>query len=127
MQIAGTNHLDTWKEQTQSYHFSYSGCIWGWATWKRAWNYYDSEMKLLANPEVRERLKDIVTGEYEYQRRSKHWQQTLQNQVDTWDYQWEFSRFVQSGLCIVPAKNLIINLGLGHQDATHTLRMKRGA
>jgi hypothetical protein len=36
-----------------------------------------------------------------------------------WDYQWEFARRINSGLTIVPKKNLIINLGIG-RDATHT-------
>ena len=37
----------------------------------------------------------------------------------TWDYQWEFVRRINSGLTIVPAKNLVINIGFG-EHATHT-------
>ncbi|MBA4054970.1 MAG: nucleotide-diphospho-sugar transferase, partial [Marivirga sp.] len=40
--------------------------------------------------------------------------------VSWWDYQWELLRRVNSGLAIVPQRNLIINIGLG-ADATHTL------
>ena len=40
MMITGTNSLGTWKSELQSYHFSIYGSIWGWATWKRAWNLY---------------------------------------------------------------------------------------
>jgi hypothetical protein len=40
--------------------------------------------------------------------------------VDWWDYQWDFARLINSGLAIVPNKNLVKNLGFGH-DATHTV------
>ena len=39
--------------------------------------------------------------------------------VDWWDYQWDFARYVQSGLAIVPAQNLVKNIGFGGL-ATHT-------
>ena len=39
--------------------------------------------------------------------------------VDWWDYQWDFARFIHSGLAIVPNKNLVKNVGFG-TDATHT-------
>ena len=44
MHIAGTNSLEEWKSDVQSYHFSYTGGIWGWATWQRAWKYYHFKM-----------------------------------------------------------------------------------
>ncbi len=39
--------------------------------------------------------------------------------IDWWDYQWDFARYVNSGLAIVPHKNLVKNLGFG-EGATHT-------
>ena len=38
---------------------------------------------------------------------------------DIWDFQWFCSRLMHSGLSIVPAKNLVSNIGVG-DDATHT-------
>lgn len=87
MQIAGTNLLHEWKSQVQDYHFSYSGCIWGWATWKRAWKYYDPDIKLIHDLEVQARLKDILSGQYELDRRMQHWKTALHNNIDAWDYQ----------------------------------------
>lgn len=40
-------------------------------------------------------------------------------QIDTWDYQWDFAKRVNSGLGIVPKMNLISNIGF-REDATHT-------
>ena len=39
--------------------------------------------------------------------------------IDWWDYQWEFARFINSGLTIVPRINLVQNIGFG-DHATHT-------
>jgi hypothetical protein len=120
MMVSGTNLLGDWKSDNQSYHFSYYGSIWGWASWRRAWEYYDYEMNLWDNIEVRERLKDILVNEVEYNMRSEIYTTYYQCKTkDTWDYQWSFSRLSQSGLSIVPAVNLVTNIGFG-LSATHT-------
>ena len=38
---------------------------------------------------------------------------------DVWDYQWEYTIARHHGLYIVPAVNLVGNIGFGH-DSTHT-------
>ena len=40
---------------------------------------------------------------------------------NAWDVQWEHARLLHGGLTIVPARNMVDNLGLG-PGATHTLR-----
>ncbi len=44
----------------------------------------------------------------------------IKSGLDTWDFQWAYTRFINSGLSIVPSVNLVKNLGFG-EDATHTL------
>jgi hypothetical protein len=41
------------------------------------------------------------------------------HEIDTWDYQWLYACWSQSGLSIVPSRNLVTNIGFG-PDATHT-------
>ena len=43
--------------------------------------------------------------------------------LDWWDYQWDFARYIHSGLAIVPTVNLIRNLGFG-ATGTHTKNEK---
>jgi hypothetical protein len=117
MMISGTNHLSYWKSDMQSYHFSYYGGIWGWATWRRSWDYYDANIKLWTRSEVKDRIRDILLRKEHYQRYVKIFDDI--NLIDTWDYQWLFARLVQSGLSVVPSVNLISNIGFG-QEATHT-------
>ncbi len=109
-----------------SYYFSKIPHIWGWATWRRAWNLYD--IRIEKWPEYRQnnfledRFKNI--GAYEYW--SKVWDEYHANKIDSWDGQWFFSCISHDGLCITPTKNLVTNIGFG-ADATHTKKDNGGA
>ncbi|MBL1211081.1 hypothetical protein [Geminocystis sp. GBBB08] len=121
MMISGRNDLLKWKNKTQSYHFSYYGSVWGWATWRRAWNFYDYEIIQWNNPENQEKIKYILQDEEQFNYRRKICELTLHKKVDTWDYQWTFSRLLQAGLTIIPSVNLIKNIGF-NSNATHTTK-----
>ena len=45
----------------------------------------------------------------------------LSGEIDTWDYQWNFTIRINNGLSIRPSVNLVGNIGFG-KDATHTTR-----
>jgi hypothetical protein len=44
---------------------------------------------------------------------------TYKGLIDTWDYQWLYTRWLQSDLSIIPNSNLVSNIGFC-SDATHT-------
>lgn len=104
---------------TGSYYFSRYTHIWGWATWRRAWQRYDREMKLW--PAFREQgwLEAIFNkpGEQAYWRHS--FDAVYEGSLDTWDCQWTFAALIHGMLQIVPNVNLISNIGFG-PGATHT-------
>jgi hypothetical protein len=119
MLITGSNPLRDWKSNIQSYHFSYYGGIWGWATWKRAWDFFDVNMLQWGDAEIKYRVRDVLADEKQYKARKKIYETTYKGMIDTWDFQWSFIRLVQSGLSIVSSVNLISNIGF-NSDATHT-------
>ena len=53
MQICGLNVLREWNRNGYGYYYSNYGPVWGWASWRRAWKYYDVHMELW--PEIREK------------------------------------------------------------------------
>ena len=116
MSICGLNVQFENNKTDYSYYFSrYSHC-WGWASWRRAWQYFDFDLKLW--PEIREKnlLQDVLAA--------KVWTSTMnavekQETLDCWDFQWIFAHFVHSGLAILPDDNLIQYLGYT-EGATHT-------
>ena len=120
MHIAGTNHHPGYRRDPDySYYFSYYGHMWGWATWKRAWEHYDIE--LTHHREIIEKglLYDVFANPLATKYFVKKVNDALAAKVDAWDYQWDFIRMMNSGMTIVPHKNLVRNIGFG-EEATHT-------
>lgn len=118
MMISGDNFQPAQRTE-YSYYFSRYTHVWGWASWRRAWKHYDVDMKIW--PTIRDEnwLKDILMNDRITARWNKTFEVLFQGHVDTWDIQWLFTCWVQSGLVILPNINLISNIGFG-SDATHT-------
>lgn len=117
--INGTNYLQTWKADRQDYHFTYHGSNWGWATWRRCWEEYDPEMNRWGDPEIRDRVRDVMADPAMYEYARTVYNRTYNGSIETWDYPWGLARHINSGLSIVPAKNLVSNIGF-RSDATNT-------
>lgn len=120
MHIGGNNFINGWHGSTDaSYYFSTNGHIWGWATWASAWKAYDFKMAKFNSLNQLDHLNDFFLNPLEKYYRIRKFKQVLSSRIDTWDYQWDFARFINSGLAIVPKKNLVSNIGYG-SGATHT-------
>ena len=50
---------------------------------------------------------------------SHRFEKAYSGKIDTWDYHWTFSCWLQSGLTILPNLNLVQNIGF-NSEATHT-------
>ncbi|GAB4401188.1 MAG: hemolytic protein HlpA [Microscillaceae bacterium] len=119
MMISGLNVSVKWKPEIQSYHFSNFGGIWGWASWRRAWQHYDFNIKLWQYEDVKALIRNFFSfDENTLLHRQKMYDDLYEGKIDTWDLQWGFSKLINSGLNIIPATNLISNIGCGY-DATH--------
>lgn len=123
MHIGGYNMLDEYITG-KSYLFSQRPCAWGWATWKRAWEKYDVNMK--GWPEVRDSgiLRWRFSNQYAYEDRVKDWDDIYYKRIDAWGYAWDYALIINNAYAIYPPKNLIQNIGFG-EDATHTLSKKK--
>jgi hypothetical protein len=124
MAICGFNCILNSNRSKDSYYFSRDFFPWGWASWKRSWQYYDCEMKHWTRIRDEGWLKDILQNNKQVAYWKEIFQNTYQNHINTWDYQWIFSCWIQSGLTILPNANLISNIGFG-KDATHTIEESR--
>jgi hypothetical protein len=118
--IAGNNPL-TVTEIPYSYYFARIQHCWGWASWRRAWNYYNFNIINLNNFITQNKINKIFTRNID----RKYWLdifKMMENYkgYDIWDYQWTYYILYNDGLCINPGKNLITNIGFG-SDATHTI------
>ncbi|MCE7979650.1 MAG: glycosyltransferase family 2 protein [Caldilinea sp. CFX5] len=119
MVISGNNFQNGHLSSHISYYFSVYNHIWGWATWRRAWQHYDGDLtqwpQLCKTEWLIQWLGDRQGGQY--------WQQIFdkvyKRQINSWDYPWTYSCWVQHGLTILPNANLVSNIGFDERG-THT-------
>jgi len=111
----------------KSFSFSIYPAIWGWATWKRAWEKFDISIpdwigdKEKRNLPLYKRRKRIVS--YFERRFDAVYNYTpldaIEGGSNTWDYQWNYCLLKHDGVAIIPQNNLVKNIGFG-STATHT-------
>ena len=114
MHIGGHTLLNA--QVKESALFTRHVSIWGWATWRRAWQQYDHEMLLL--PRLAQLpLRQWFGGQHGAVRRAI--EGIYRNNVDAWGARWFLSVLARDGFSVLPKVNLISNIGFG-PDATHT-------
>jgi len=118
MMVSG-NNFQCSRRSDASYYFSRWTHIWGWATWKRAWQHFDVDVSSWPELKRTKQLRSVFKDPVEY----AHWSRTLDSQhagkIDTWDFPWAYAVWANNGLSILPERNLVTNIGFG-SDATHT-------
>ena len=119
MHIGGYNAVPD-RQTRASYRFSRFSHVWGWATWRRAWQHYDVTMRGWPEFAQARVLRSMGASRTEEAYYRVMLDRVHANEIDTWDYQWQFACWSQSGLAVVPAVNLVTNVGFG-DDGTHTL------
>ena len=125
MEIGGNNfEKPNDREKKYSYRFSNLTQIWGWATWRRAWNFFDFNMghykEIKEKKYIENYYNSIAEREFfEYIFKKMYGGDEQTNTKYTWDYQWQFACHIHSGLTVVPNQNLVQNIGFG-ENATHT-------
>ena len=106
--------------QPASYRFSAITHVWGWATWRRAWDAYRYDMtdwRKRLPLRQRWRAMGANTGGFIYWTAVFDWMRF--GHIDTWDYQWSLAQMAHGGLTATSNVNLTDNVGFA-EDATHT-------
>jgi hypothetical protein len=112
MSITGANYLGHWTRgwRSPSYTFSYFGSPWGWASWRRAWDRFDVTMQAWKHPTTKPWLQDVLRNDEMYQFQARRFDIVYGN-THGWDVAWLFTKLLDAGLTIVPAVNMIRNIG----------------
>lgn len=117
--ISGSNFQRQRPRDGASYYFSLYNHCWGWASWRRAWAAYDSELQGWPAFRDQDWLEDLGGRRF-----ARYWRRCLEQvhrgECDTWDYIWTYSCWRQGLLTCLPAVNLVRNVGFGHPHAVHT-------
>jgi hypothetical protein len=121
--IGGTNFdpARTAPADGASYYFSRFCNIWGWATWRRAWQLCDHEMKewlALRQTDWLSKKCENATAENFWRRHFDDSYGRHSDSLNTWDVPWQFTCWQRDMVTIVPRNNLVTNIGFG-VDSTH--------
>lgn len=121
MHISGDNFQFDSRQGKFSYYYSRYPHVWGWASWRRAWRYYDVHMEQWASAKEKEAFLRDFNNVAEKRFWKAKWNGVHAGYIDTWDYQWAFACMIQKSLSIIPNVNLVSNIGFGI-DSTNTAR-----
>lgn len=113
-QINGFNNRTNIPESNTYTFSSYVG-IWGWATWARAWQHMDLEMREwpILRKNIFNRFTPIEALLHLYFWSNVYKSIQKKHHLNTWGYQWSIHVFMTHKICIEPYANMIINTGIG--------------
>ena len=125
MHIGGCNLLAPTNEhlieisKSVDYFFTRQCMVYGWATWRRAWQHMDVDMSRLPDFIAQDRMKPYSSDPAARAYMLRKWQETHDKRNDSWAYAWAFTVFERGAYGILPTTNLVENIGHG-EDATTT-------
>lgn len=117
MAVCGTSYQPRPLDH-YSYYFSKYIHVWGWASWKRAWQRYRFQL----SEESMVTRKAVIDKMFANPRERRMWvhnMMLIENGLDAWDYQFMYWTWKNDGLAIIPWENMVSNIGFGTL-ATHT-------
>lgn len=90
---------------------------WGWATWRRGWQHFNSDGQYLFDELKRRQLLRAFdfNGAYAY---SNMLQDQVKGLNDSWAVRWHASTFLAGKLTLYPGRTLVQNIGIDN-SGTH--------
>jgi hypothetical protein len=117
--VSGCNLVNEWKPAHHDYFYSFFGSFWGWAGWQRVWKRYNVDMPEWNNPMVKELVLQFLPTEEYRKLRIAEFDSLVAGVTSTWDFQFCFYHYLNHGLSLVPARNMVVNIGINRADAVH--------
>jgi hypothetical protein len=97
------------KNLPETFFLKDTGC-WGWATWKKEWNYFENDAKkllyLLKKNDLLYRFD--LNGSYPYK---KMLYKQINNKISSWAIRWRAVAILNNKLTLHPGKSLVVNIG----------------
>ena len=105
------------KAQLPETFFLRGADCWGWGTWKRGWDLFESDGEKLLEEITSKGIQKTFdfNGAYPY---TKMLQDQIKRKYDSWAIRWYASAFLRDKLTLYPGKSLIQNIGFD-ESGTH--------
>lgn len=109
--IHGYIYPVNFSKSINNYFFLKGADCWGWATWRRAWKFFDKNGKKLINKIDKKNLKTEFNfnNSYDYYGMLK---KQINGKNDSWAIRWYASAFLKNMLTLYPSKSFVRNIGM---------------
>ena len=124
MHVNGSNFQYGIKRGNDSFYFSKYPHVWGWATWRRAWQKYDKEFSTFSQFEKSDKPDKLFNSKKEEKYWMNFFKQIYLKKHDGSDTKWLYTVWNWGPVCITPNVNMITNIGFG-LSAGHTVVKER--
>lgn len=118
--ICGMNNLESYENIDTDYFFSYTGSIWGWASWRRVIEQWTDTYPMLNNPFMLEKFKSANTGKHLIDNYIKTALRHQESGRAHYESILSYNMFTQNTINIVPKYNMILNVGQTAEGGTHS-------
>ena len=107
--------------QGASYGFHRVFDCWGWASWRRAWRYFDIEMPNFEQFKSTNAINKYIIDRWTRVSLLANFNLYAPKEASSWAFVFLYNLLCQNSLIVKPYKNLISNIGLGIVNAAHTV------
>lgn len=118
MMIAGFNVDEVSRDVTGDYFFTSAFSVWGWASWRRVADLWDGEYSFMNDEFAVRQLHELIRARRYRPDLLRMFREHSRSGKENFETIYWASMLLNSGLTIMPAKNLISNIGLT-PDSTH--------
>tara|TARA_B100001059_G_scaffold56775_1_gene51826 strand:+ start:6406 stop:7359 length:954 start_codon:yes stop_codon:yes gene_type:complete len=118
MQISGNNFLMNNDLCKESYYFTTINDIWGWATWKRAWNLFKPDISEYNYSKDYKMFLEYYKNKKIIKWMKIYFDNALKKEHDIWSTQWTYAMIKAGGYTIAPKVNLVKNIGFDRLATT---------
>lgn len=91
---------------------------WGWATWKRAWDIFNSDAQALLDEINKRKLQREFNFNYTYPYTDMLKAQ-IRGEVDSWAIRWYASAFLNNMFTLYPGQSMVVQIGMDGIGSTH--------
>lgn len=111
--ICGMNNLDVFNDDSKKdYFFTSSGCIWGWASWRRVIDSWDPNYTWLDDAEKLKAIRSYYKNSKQFNAFLKLAKKRRKSGIEYYETILGVSQMLNHQLNIVPTHNLISNIGI---------------
>jgi hypothetical protein len=108
----------TQKKLPETFFIQGADC-WGWATWKRAWDIFNSNTQELLDEIVQKKLQRKFDFDYTYPYVDMLKDQ-INGKVNSWAIRWYASAFLKDMYTLYPGQAMAKQIGMDGVGATHS-------